>query len=236
MGTHPIFESDFDCLTEKMPRPMRAAKSAMDRMFDASGLTGESKKNMHLYPKLQQFPLPFPADNVDFMDKLAIMNKYAIEVNDKFRKMPAVLDETTKSTPDVERYGDVPVVRQVPYINYTRLPLELNPQRGEIRSAQRQKRRKRKFKPHTTDEVAKTVAETLEKTKQNLENNEEEMESAIEPESGEPVAKKAPEATNETDNESDDDNYENDYQQLHGFDDDEGMIDQEEDGLEDDYS
>lgn len=104
-----------------MPRPMRPAKSAMDRMFDASGLTGESKKNMHLYPKLEQFPLPFPADNVDFMAKLNLMNNFAIELNDKFRKMPAVLDERTKQTPDVERYGDVPIVRQVPYINYTRL-------------------------------------------------------------------------------------------------------------------
>ena len=57
-------------------------------MFDASGLTGESKKNMNLYPKLEQFALPFPHDNTDFMDKIEIMNKYAIELNYKFRKMP----------------------------------------------------------------------------------------------------------------------------------------------------
>ena len=63
----------------------------MDRMFDASGLTGESKKNMNLYPKLEQFALPFPHDNTDFMDKIEIMNKYAIELNDKFRKMPGNL-------------------------------------------------------------------------------------------------------------------------------------------------
>ena len=57
-----------------MPRPMRPAKSALDRMFDASGLTGESKKNMNLYPKLEQFPLPFPEENEDFKRKVDIMN------------------------------------------------------------------------------------------------------------------------------------------------------------------
>lgn len=103
--------------------------------------------------------------------------------------------------------------------------------------------------------MKKTVAETLEKTKLNLVNNDEEPESLVEPESGEPAAKKAAaaaaEVTQESENESgkfsclgdsynasilDEDIYENDYQQLHGFDDDEGMIDQEEDGLDDDYS
>merc|ERR1719480_705309 len=88
------------------------------------------------------------------MAKLDLMNNFAIELNDKFRKMPAVLDERTKQTPDVERYGDVPIVRQVPYINYTRLPLELNPKRNEIRRAQRQKK-KRKFKPLKSDDVKK---------------------------------------------------------------------------------
>ena len=71
-----------------MPRPMRPAKSAMDRMFEASGLTGESKKNMNLYPKLEQFPLPFPEDNHDFALKMETMNKFATDLNEKFRRMP----------------------------------------------------------------------------------------------------------------------------------------------------
>merc|ERR1712131_331584 len=131
-------------------------------MFDASGLTGKSKKNMNLYPKLEQFPLPFPEENEDFKRKVDIMNMYARQLNEKFRKMPAVLDESSKKTPDIERYGDVALVREVPYVNYTRLPLELNPARFEIRAAQR--KRKRKFKPTKRD-----LAATLEKTKKNLE-------------------------------------------------------------------
>ena len=74
----------------EMPRPMRPAKSAIDRMFDASGLTGESKKNMNLYPKLEQFPLPFPNENEDFKTKVDIMNKLGCPKFSRFLKLAKI--------------------------------------------------------------------------------------------------------------------------------------------------
>merc|ERR1711935_433570 len=49
MGTHPIFESDFDCLTEKMESDSKTAKKRFPCRVDGCGsiFTRKRNRNMH---------------------------------------------------------------------------------------------------------------------------------------------------------------------------------------------
>merc|ERR1712212_988409 len=145
-----------------MPRPQRPAKSNLERLFESEGLTGESKKDLNLYPKLEQFPLPFPRDNPELYEKVTLMNEFAMKLDEQFRTMPVIFSETKKETPDVRRYNDVAPKKQIPYINYSRLPLELNPELHRIRLTQRLSR-KRKLKRKLS---GKELTEKLNRTKE----------------------------------------------------------------------
>ena len=65
-----------------------ASKSNLDRMFESSGLTGEVKKDMNLYPHLEKPPLPFPKDNIELVNKVEVMNRFADAMEKKLRDQP----------------------------------------------------------------------------------------------------------------------------------------------------
>ena len=65
-----------------------ASKSNLDRMFESSGLTGEVKKDMNLYPHLEKPPLPFPKDNIELVNKVEVMNRFADTIEKKLRDQP----------------------------------------------------------------------------------------------------------------------------------------------------
>ena len=75
----------------RMPGPgfrYGASKSNLDRMFESSGLTGEVKKDMNLYPHLEKPPLPFPKDNIELVNKVEVMNRFADTIEKKLRDQP----------------------------------------------------------------------------------------------------------------------------------------------------
>merc|ERR1712113_378584 len=108
MGTHPIFESDFDCLTDRkvMPpkKPFRPSKNEYDRAMDDFGLSGVMNKDMSLYPKLELYQLPFPYSDQLMTDKMDQLNAIAADLEQKFRKSAAYISRKSVCTPDVQRY------------------------------------------------------------------------------------------------------------------------------------
>ena len=77
-----------------MPRPIFRPKSGLEKTFESEGLTGESTKDLNLYPKLQQHVLPYPTDNPAMTMKIKELNDFAIRLDSKFKESPGKLFNT----------------------------------------------------------------------------------------------------------------------------------------------
>merc|ERR1711990_528480 len=156
---------------DRMPGPgfrYGASKSNLDRMFESSGLTGEVKKDMNLYPHLEKPPLPFPKDNIELVNKVEVMNRFADTIEKKLRDQPVIYKPKQFETPDIKRFTDKPTVVRPTFINYSRLPIELHPYARKIQ-------KKRKFKPKILPQEIPTEENAELETKDKADNEDEEI-------------------------------------------------------------
>merc|ERR1711935_197640 len=60
MGTHPIFESDFDCLTEKMETKTKTKKEDTDIIWTPIGMFSKSAERRRASLATTTIPIPAP--------------------------------------------------------------------------------------------------------------------------------------------------------------------------------
>merc|ERR1739838_780071 len=92
MGTHPIFESDFDCLTVYLSREKTKMSAAAKQLRIQTGVVNRTFKEKNYYTK----------ELTEFSDKLKQNNFATEEEQYRAKIIPQQIDETKAALKDTE--------------------------------------------------------------------------------------------------------------------------------------